>query len=257
MDEDIRIVTVNEDNIDKEGFFCLKSRKTAEGYLQKKQWLLDRFREGMKLHILYSGKRSFAYIEYLPAEFAWRAVNAPGYMFIHCIWTVGRGRLHGYGLRLLEMCEQDAREAGMNGVVILTSEKPWLVDSPFFLKQGYHVVDQASPSFELLVKKFGDAPDPTLPVNWDERLQSFGDGITVVYARQCPYVYDAVNYIVKGAEELGIKCRTQELTGPDEIREKAPSPYGIFNVVYNGRLLSYYYLLKADLVKLLGNELNL
>ena len=257
MEDDIRIVSINEENIDKEGFFCLKSRKKADGYLQKKEWLLERFKEGLKLHILYQGKRSFAFIEYLPGEYAWRAVNAAGTMFIHCIWTVGKGQKSGFAKRLLAICEHDAREAGMNGVTVLTSSSPWLVDAPFFISQGYQAVDQAPPSFKLLAKKFNDAPDPTLPKNWDERLQSYGDGLTIVHAAQCPYVPDAIMHIQNAADELGINSRTVALDSATQIREQAPSAYGIFNVVYNSRLLSYTYLLKKDLIKLLGDELDL
>jgi len=252
MEDELRIVSVTEENIDREGFFCMKSRKTAEGYLHKKEWLVERFREGMKLHILYNGKRSFAFIEYLPGEYAWRAVYAEGYMFIHCLWSVGKGQKHGYASTLLEMCEKDARDVGMNGIAVLTSAKPWLVDAPFFINKGYSVAVEAEPAFKLLVKKFKDAPDPSLPTNWGERINSHGEGLSVVHACQCPFVPDAIGHIRTGAEELSIPSRAVELNSPAEIRDKAPSPYGVFGTVYNGRLLSYHYLLKKDMIKLIS-----
>lgn len=32
------------------------------------------------------------FIEYLPGEHAWRAVHADGYLFIHCLWVVGKSK---------------------------------------------------------------------------------------------------------------------------------------------------------------------
>jgi hypothetical protein len=62
----------------------------------------------MRIQILYEGNRSIAFIEYIPGEYAWRAVNADGYMLIHCIWVVGSGKNKGYATRLLRLCEQEA-----------------------------------------------------------------------------------------------------------------------------------------------------
>ena len=51
--------------------------------------------------------------------------------------------------------------------------------------------------------------------------------------------------------ERGFKSRVVELTSCKNVREKAPSPYGVFSIVRNGRLLAYHYLLPKDLKKAL------
>jgi len=243
---DIRIVTINQSNVESERFFCYKSKPKTEGYQRKLAWLKDRFSEGMRIQILFDGKRSFAFIEYIPGEYAWRAVNAHGYMLIHCIWVVGSGKNKGFATRLLGICEDDARQANMHGVAMITSSRIWLADKKIFLKNGYQVVDQAPPSFELLVKKFDTAPNPYFPKDWKERAARFGDGLTVLRSDQCPYIPNAVSNVQKYARENGIPIQIIGLQSAEEVRTTSPSPYGLFGIIYNGKLLSYHYLPKVD-----------
>jgi hypothetical protein len=71
----------------------------------------------------------------------------------------------------------------------------------------------------------------------------------VVRASQCPFVQDAEDIVRDYAGEKGIQFKAVELRTAREVREEAPSPYGIFNIVHNGKLISYHYLLKKDLDK--------
>ncbi len=110
MKSKFEIKTVDGSNIDESGFFCYMSKRKEPGYKQKREWLEARFAEGMKIKILHeNGGRDVAFIEYIPGEYAWRAVNAPGYMVIHCLWVVGKGKGKGYGNLLIKECLDDAR----------------------------------------------------------------------------------------------------------------------------------------------------
>ena len=158
-----RIVEVNEANFDDYGVFCLKSKKNTEGYVNKAKWMRDRFKEGLRTRLLLVKEKhdltSRGFIEYIPGEYAWRGIDAKGYMVIHCIWVVGRNRGHGYGTELLRQCEGDAQ--GMNGAAVVTSDKHWLPSSELFLRHGFEKADTMPPYFELLAKRFSkDAPLP-------------------------------------------------------------------------------------------------
>jgi ribosomal protein S18 acetylase RimI-like enzyme len=243
----VKIVSVNADNVDEEGFFCYKSKPKSAGYQQKLSWLRQRFAEGMRIKILYEGKRSVGFVEYIPGEFAWRAVEAPNYLLIHCIWVVGKGKKKGYGSRLLNECVEDAREMQTHGVAMVTSSRHWLAGKKLFLKNGFEVVDQAPPMFELLVKRFDDdAPLPAFPQDWDQRASRYGAGLTVVYADQCPYINDAIKQYVELAQEKGVEAQVVKLTSSQEAQDAAPSAYGVFNVVYDGRLVTYHYMGKKE-----------
>jgi len=246
MGDEVRIVSVDADNVDEERFFCYKSKSKSEGYGRKLGWLEQRFSEGLRIKIIYEGKRSFGFIEYIPGEFAWRAVEAPNYLLIHCIWVVGRGKKRGYGSRLLDECVEDARKMQAHGVAMVTSSRHWLAGKKLFLKNGFEVIDQAPP-FELLVKRFGDdAPLPAFPKDWDQRANRYGAGLTIIHADQCPYINDAVQQYVELAAERGVEARVVKLTSGREVQDTAPSPYGVFNVVYDGRLVTYHYMGKKE-----------
>ncbi len=103
-------------------------------------------------------------------------------MIVHCLWVVGKGKGKGYGSRLLAECVENAQSLGKHGVAMVTSSRVWLADKKILLKNGFESVDEAPPSFELLVKRFDEAPPPTFPRNWDERLSRYGSGLTVFRA---------------------------------------------------------------------------
>lgn len=245
----MNLIDVHAGNVEKTGFFCMMSKKKSEGYRKKLAWLRARFTEGLRIKMLDLAAGGRGFIEYIPGEYAWRPVFAAGHMFIHCIWVAGQSKGKGYGDLLLDECLRDARAGGMRGVAILTSEAVWLVGKRFLLKHGFQPVDQAPPSFHLLVKQFEPGPLPSLPHDWDERSGRFGAGLTVVYADQCPYIPEATRAVLETAEARGIEARAVVLTSSREVRESAPSPYGVFQILYNGRLLSYHYLLGKDLEK--------
>jgi L-amino acid N-acyltransferase YncA len=253
----VEIVTVDADNVEQQGFFCYKSKPKSVGYAQKLDWLRERFAEGMRIKIVYEGKRSVGFIEYLPGEYAWRAVHAPGYLLVHCIWVVGRAKNQGYGQRLLDECLQDARQSGAHGVVAVTTSRVWLADKKLFLKAGFEVVDQAPPAFELLVLRFDDAPLPAFPTDWPERAARFGPGLTILRSDQCPYIEDATREVVELGREYGVEARVVRLTSGQEVQAAAPTAYGVFQIVYDGELVSYHYLGRKEkerLVQLLMLE---
>jgi L-amino acid N-acyltransferase YncA len=256
MGDDFRIVTVGAENVDEERFFCYKSKPKTEGYRRKLAWLRERFAEGMRIKIVYEGKRSVGFVEYIPGEVAWRAVEAAGYMVIHCLWVVGKGKKKGYGSRLLEECVKDARESGLHGVAMVTSSGHWLAGKKLLLKNGFEAVDQAPPTFDLLVKQFGDAPLPAFPTDWEERLARYGPGLTVVRSDQCPYIESVTQIVRDAGAGFGLQVQEVELESCKEVQESAPSAYGVFNVVYDGELVTYHWIGEKELSQFLAARLG-
>lgn len=82
---DVQIIDLTRDNIRELGICGYKSM-TREGFPQKAAWMENRIKEGLKIKILFSpidGNQGM--IEYIPGKYAWRPVEAEGYIFIHCI----------------------------------------------------------------------------------------------------------------------------------------------------------------------------
>jgi ribosomal protein S18 acetylase RimI-like enzyme len=138
------IVTVDDTNVDRYGFFCYKSKPKTAGYRQKRDWLAGRFAEGLRIKLIYEGGKPAGFVEYTPGEAAWRAVHAPNYLVIHCLWVVGRGKGKGYGSRLVGACLDEARAMGKAGVAMVTSRRNWLAGSKLLVKNGFEVVDHSS-----------------------------------------------------------------------------------------------------------------
>jgi GNAT superfamily N-acetyltransferase len=248
----VEIVTVDAGNVDRLGFFCYKSKPRTEGYRAKRAWLERRFGEGLVLKIVYAGGRPRGMIEVAPGEHTWRAVHAPGYAVIHCLWVVGQGQGKGYGSRLLADCEAVARQAGRQGLAVVTTRRTWLPGSKLFLHRGFEKVSEAPPAFELLVKRFDAAPLPAFPTNWEDRAQAFGAGLTLVQTGQCPYNAATVRMALQTAQELGIEARVVVLTCSEQARAESPSAYGSLALVYDGRLLTYHPIGQKELLAALA-----
>ncbi|UCG84742.1 MAG: GNAT family N-acetyltransferase [Gemmatimonadota bacterium] len=245
----MRIIDVDQSNVERHGFFCYMSKKKSIGYQRKLTWLMARFSEGMRIKLLELPDRGF--IEYIPGEFAWRAVDAKGYMFIHCLWVVGRSKGKGYATALLDACMRDAKKAKLKGVAMVTSERNWLVGRNLLERHGFECVAEAPPAFSLMVRRFGGGEVPAFVDNRATVRRRFGKGLNVVRSDQCPYIEDATATALAAAEQAGIASRVIDLTSAAEVRQLSPTPYGVFGIMLDGRLISYHYLLHKDLVPLL------
>lgn len=234
------IVTVDRSNVEETGFFCYMSKRKSEGYLRKLAWVKARLKEGMRIKMLKLPERGF--IEYIPGEKAWRAVNAEGWMVIHCLWVVGKSKGRGLGAALLEDCVKDARNAGMLGVAMVTSEGNWLAGKKLLASRGFQAIDKAPPSFTLMVKSLKPGPLPSFPRDWAARAARFGQGLTIIRSDQCPYHPDAARILLEAAAKKRIKTRVVEFRTARDVQTLSPSPYGVFNIVYDGRLLGYHYM---------------
>ena len=236
---DIEIIDTNAGNIHNYEFCGYKDAK-QEGYRRKVDWLKQRFNEGMKFKVLYSDSQgAFGFIEYMPGEYTWRAVEAEGYMVIHCIANYYReNREKGYGTLLVEESVKDAAKENMHGVAVVTRKGTWMAGKELFLRNGFEVVDAAPPDFELLVRRFVAAPLPKFKGDWEKRLSQYGPGLTIIQSDQCPYVAKAIKEIPKTAEEeYNIKPETVELKNCQEA-QNAPSAFAIFGIVYKGKLVT-------------------
>jgi len=216
----------------------------------KKSWLTHRFEEGLQFKKM--DIRGKVFIEYIPAEYAWRPVQAAGYMFIHCLWVSGQHQKHGYAKQLLAECEKDSEN--MNGVCVITSKKPFLADKKFFLKQGFEVCDTAEPCFELLVKKYKkDAATPKFHNTAKKLKDSNKKGITMYYSDQCPFLNLYVKEMSEAAKELGIETTVKKLETAKDAQAMS-TPYGTFNVFYKGEFLTHMPYSKKGFTKFLQEK---
>ena len=195
----MKIIDINEKNIDKLELFCKKTKKKLRGYQNKVKWIKERFKEGLKYKLLMvnegNKETSRGMIEYIPGDYNWRGIQAEGWMVIHCLWVVGKHKEKGYGSQLIDLALKDAKEVGLYGVVGMTAEKGgWLPKKKLYEKLGFEMVDEMEPHFNLFAKSIrANAPKPKFYPMSEEKLKSHGSGVTILYSDQCPYVVDLLD----------------------------------------------------------------
>jgi L-amino acid N-acyltransferase YncA len=252
--ESVYIQEVNPENVMQETLFCIKDTKSP-GFQKKHQWFLKRFEEGLKLKILKSAEdKPLAFIEYIPAQYAWRPIDAGGYMFIHCMYVYSnKDKQQGYGSMLVRDCVKDAESAGMKGVATMCSKGSWVADKRLFEKNGFSHYDKQG-RFELMAKKFNlNDPDPRL-IDWRENRKDL-QGWHLVYANQCPWHEKAVEVIKETAAEHGFDITIRELKSAEEAKS-APSGFGVFSLVHDGELLEDHYISKTRFENIIKKELS-
>jgi len=249
---DAELEKVGPENLSVCGIGCITNPK-HEGHEPKVAWLEQRFAEGLRFLLFRDGKgKPLAFLEYVPGEYAWRSVDAAGWLFVHCLWVYAKGQaVGGLGSRLIQACVEEARQAGARGVAAIVSEGPWMVGQQVFLKNGFERIAETD-RFQLVIHRLRKGPVPrfrTIDKKWAKQR-----GLHIVYAAQCPYLPKSVNDLSLMAAEHGLDVKVTVLGSAREA-QNAPSYYGVFNLLWNGRLLSDHYQSKGRFRNLLKKEI--
>ena len=250
--ENIQIIDVTPDNLKVHGMFCNKNTK-SEGYKQKAEWYSKTYEQGLRMKIAPNEMGvKIGFIEYVPAEFAWRPVDAPGYMFIHCIYIYSnKDKNLGYGSQMVKKCEEDAKKLNMKGVAVMTSKGAWITNKTLFLKNGYEIVDKNG-RFELCVKKYDEsAPNPKLLKRQENTVSN--KGWSLMYSDQCPWNCSSVETLSTVAKEQGIDLKVSKITSAKDA-QNAPTGFGVFNILKDDKEIEDHYISKTRFLNILQKE---
>lgn len=241
--DNIHIIDVTADNVYEVGVYCIKNKK-APGYKKKLEWFKNKLNHGLKIKIVsdHQGKHH-GFIEYIHSEQAWRPIKAQNYYFIQCIALFGKAlRNRKIGSTLLEQCEEEARKSGKEGLCTMSSDGPWMANKKLFLKNGFGIAQKLG-RFELMYKPFHHhSPAPQFH-DWTVEQQKY-KGWNLIYSDQCPWHDKAVNVITQSAEKSGINLKVTRLETP-EMAQKAPSGFGTFTLINDGKVLADHYISKT------------
>jgi ribosomal protein S18 acetylase RimI-like enzyme len=240
MGVSFRLIAVDSSTFDSLPCCGIKDR-SHPGRVEKCCWLRENATSGLRAKaILAPDGKPGGYIEYVPGEFAWRGVNARGYLFIHCIWIQSRQyQRQGWGRTMVQACLEDARKSKMSGVAVMVREGPWMAGRRLFLANGFVPVDAAPPDYELLAHRFDNrAAPPSFQGDWDRKLAQYGRGLTIIRSSQCPHIAKFVGDIAEAArQEYRIEPNLVELKSAADAQQ-APTPYAVFSLILDGRLLA-------------------
>ncbi len=245
-------IRVTKENLEKEHICCAISNNKDIQVSSKKAWLAERLDEG--LVFLKSTERGKCFIEYLPAEMAWTPIEAPGYMYIDCLWVSGSLKGHGYSNDLLQSCVRDSREKGKKGLCLLSAEKklPFLADPKYLRYKGFSVCDEADNGIQLWYLPFADGAEKPAFKACAKHPRTEEQGFVLYYSHQCPFPAKYVPIIESLAAEKKVKFRSVLLKDRDAARN-APTPVTNYALFYNGRYLSNEILSEKKFLKLVDD----
>jgi ribosomal protein S18 acetylase RimI-like enzyme len=237
----MKIIKIDNTNIDQEHICCAigndnKNKSRAES---KKDWMKACFKDGLTFKRL--DQRGKIFIEYMPIEKAWKPVIGKNFMVINCLWVSGQFKGKGLSTQLLDECIKDSKSLKKDGIAVITSNKvkPFLTDKKFYLKNGFELVDEAPPYFELLVLKFKkNAVNPHFSESVKKGYSLNKKGFNFVYSNQCPFMEEYVALLSEVARKRRIPFEIQKLKNYQDA-QKFGSPFGTFGLYYNGEFKTH------------------
>jgi len=248
----LQFLEITPDNAETEGLFCIKNPKYP-GFKLKIYWLKQRIKEGLKLILLKNGDETVGFIEYVPIEKAWRPVHGINYMFIHCMWIYPKKNYNlGYGSKLIQHCLEEAKKQNMNGVATFVSIGSWMAGKELFLKNEFEITTSKD-RFQLAIKQFNDKSVPEF-YDWEKELGKY-KGLNLVYANQCPLFIKSVEEMRATAKEFGLELKVSILDTAQKA-QNAPSGYGVYSLVNDGKLLADHYISNTRFRNILSKELK-
>ena len=226
------LLAITPDNVDEFGIHCVADRKHP-GRALKIAWFKQEYANGLRIALLVDENgKSIGFIEYAPGEHAWRAVEAPTYLVIHCLWVKAAGS--GLGSRLIAYVVAEAKSQGRDGVAVVASSGTWCTDSRIYEKTGFEIVETWGETFMLCVKPvvsgaasptFADCPAPPSTGRLEFR-----------YSGQCPYVARCVDELPAEATARGVDLEVTEIATAAEARA-SPTPYGVTSLALGEKVL--------------------
>jgi hypothetical protein len=147
---------------------------------------------------------------------------------------------------------KDAKSQNMSGICVMTSEGSWIANKSICEKAGFTQVDKRG-RFELLSYTWNTETSEPKLIDWTQQQQRY-KGWHLVYADQCPWHEKSVEALLHVAMDFGIDLNITKLKTAEQAKE-APSGFGVFSLLYNGRLLEDHYLSAKRFKNILKKEL--
>lgn len=234
----IDIITITQENIDREHICCAIADKKGETCVSsKKAWMKAAFDDGLVFKRLDA--RGKVFIEYIPAENAWCPIAAVEHMHINCFWVSGSFQGKGFANQLLERCIEDAKAKGKRGLTIVASEKKrtFLSDPGYLKHRGFTAADTAPPYFVLYNLPFdGVALNPRFKDC--AKLQRVDEpGMALYYTNQCPHTDKYAPLIQQLAAERGATVKLHKIETKNQA-QNAPTPFPTYSFFDDGQFVT-------------------
>ncbi|PIE09842.1 MAG: GNAT family N-acetyltransferase [Rhodobacterales bacterium] len=236
------LITLTPETLPSEHICCaISDKKCAAGYAAKKQWLADEYANGYRFTRL--DERGKVFMEYGPGRSCWQPVVAPDWMVMGCFWVSGKFKQQGHGKALLSRALDEARAAGLAGIVSVVGKKKmhFMSDGKWLLRQGFQELDTLDSGFSLLALEAEPgtkAAPPRFAGSARAGLPEDAKGLTVVYSNRCPFTEFHIHTSL--SETCGKRGLTPNIVKLEtmEAAQNAPTPATVFSLFVGDRLVT-------------------
>lgn len=248
-------ITITKENLEKEHICCALSNNQDIQVSSKKSWLSATLEEG--LCFIKRAERGKCFIEYIPAKNAWIPIDANEYMYINCFWVSGSFKGHVYSNELLNMCMEDAKEKGFEGLCILSSDKkkPFLSDPKYLMHKGFQLADTSDVGINLFYLPFHNQANVPKFKECAKHPHIEEQGYVVYYTSQCPFTAKYVPMIEEIAKERNVAFQKIHIKDKKTARN-VPSPVTTYALFYNGKFVTNEILSDKKFIKLIESKIG-
>lgn len=241
-------IKLTPENIEKEHICCALSDKAQ--VQMKKIWLTQRMKEGLQFYRLQAKGKVF--IEYAPITCAWAPVEGENMVMIDCFWVSGQYKGKGYSNALLSQCIQDAKDANMDGIAVISSEKKlgFLSDGDYLKYKGFTLVDEAG-VYQLLYLPLTDNKAMPHFTDTAKTMKTKEDGFVLYYTPQCPFALKYAEILKQRVEAAGIPVHLHLLQSKEEVME-VPAPWCVHALFIDGKFITHEIQSEKKLDKLIA-----
>lgn len=230
----MKIINITSKNIDQFDHCLIKNRNLA-GYKAKTDWMNSQFKDGLIVkRVLSDGGDTMGFIEYIPIENAWRAVDGSSWLFIHCIFSYPK-KFQGMGVAklLIDDVIRESQRLKLNGVAVMASKSSFIADKRVFEKYGFEVCDQHGKESLLVFKNKKSVPLPRFR-DVTSKLKKC-KGLHVYFSDQCPSLAKPVAEIKEECKTRGIDVKFHYIKSAKDA-QNAPFLSGTFGIVRDGKI---------------------
>lgn len=232
-----QIITVSPPNLDKTGFLSLENGLGGREGPVSRDWLIDRFNDGLQVRMLREPRRGF--IEFAPARASWWPLVEMGNSVVVQRLRVDEATDPGdAAVLLLREAEDWARYYGFWAVLVLTGHGVDPGTEADIQSCGYTVVDETEGGVLLRAHVLqGPMALPRLPRDWGMRTAALGSGLVIQTTGHCVDQTARGEALLAWSRAQGLSARMERLETAREARDRLAAPGTLFCVVLDGEVI--------------------
>ncbi|WP_146636195.1 hypothetical protein [Nioella nitratireducens] len=230
------VITVSPPNLERTGFLSLEQGFAGPSRATRRDWLLERFSEGLQVRMLRPPLRGF--VEFAPCRVSWQPLACNGDSVVIERLEIDPGSRPSPGLgTLLRAAEEWAGYFGFASVLLPIRAEAG-VSARALSDHGYCCVDRTVGKTGLWMRVLhGPTLLPFLPQDWQARTAALGPGLVVQSGGQSDEQHDIAQGLLDRATAAGLPARFDLLTCAEDARKRTVWPGTLFSVVLDGEVI--------------------